>query len=219
MIEDQSDLCELIVYNLAKQKIYGVESVDNANDALIMLDNSVIDLILLDLMLPGLSGLDFLKIIKAKDESKNIPVIIISAKTKEQDVITGLKLGADDYLSKPFSLKILLARIEAVLRRSKPETQAKLHCGTLSINPDNFKVYASGQEIRLTSKEFELLQLFMKNPGKAFRREQLLNSIWGYESDLYTRTVDAHISSLRKKLGTEGKLIKSFPKIGYGLDL
>lgn len=219
VIEDQEDLREIVTYNLEKEKIFEVVATDNANDALIMLEDISIDLILLDLMLPGLSGLEFLRIIKGKPEFSKIPVIIISAKTEEHDIINGLKLGADDYLPKPFSIKILIAKIETILRRVVPDEQIDLRYLDLAINTENYKSYVAGKEVKLTSKEFELLLLFLKKPKKVFHRNQLLNSIWGYDSDMYTRTVDAHISSLRKKLGPNGKLIKSIPKIGYGLDI
>jgi len=219
VIEDQEDLRELITYNLEKEKVFDVVSVDNANDALIMMEDIHIDLILLDLMLPGLNGLEFLRIIKAKPETAKIPVIIVSAKTDETDVVVGLKLGADDYIPKPFSIKIMVARIETVLRRVLPEIQTDLRYLDISINTENYQAYVTGKEVKLTSKEYELLLLFLKKPKKVFHRNQLLNSIWGYDSDMYTRTVDAHISSLRKKLGPQGKLIKSIPKVGYGLDL
>ncbi|MCG8338822.1 MAG: response regulator [Proteobacteria bacterium] len=219
LIEDQEDLRELIVYNLQKDNKFEVIESDNANDALIILEDVNVDLILLDLMLPGLKGTDFLRIIKNKEKTEEIPVIIISAKTKEQDVVQGLKLGADDYLTKPFSTKVLMAKIETILRRVSPGKQTTFSYQSIRLNRENHKVYADGNEVTLTNKEFELILLFLKKPQKVFHRNQLLNTIWGYDSDVFTRTVDAHISSLRKKLGKQGKLIKSIPKVGYGLDI
>lgn len=218
VIEDQEDVRELIAYNLRKQG-YEVIEANNANDALILLEDINLDLILLDLMLPGLGGLDFLKILKSKEPFSGIAVIILSAKSEEQEVVTGLKLGADDYIPKPFSIKVLLAKIESVLRRVNSQEQNQLRYKDLTLNQEEHKVYALGQEITLTNKEFELLSLFLKKPKKVFHRNQLLNSIWGYDSETYTRTVDAHVSSLRKKLGEPGKMIRSIPKVGYGLDI
>ncbi|OGG99205.1 MAG: DNA-binding response regulator [Candidatus Lambdaproteobacteria bacterium RIFOXYD1_FULL_56_27] len=218
VIEDQEDVRELIAYNLRKQG-YEVIEANNANDALILLEDINLDLILLDLMLPGLGGLDFLKILKSKEPFQGIAVIILSAKSEEQEVVTGLKLGADDYIPKPFSIKVLLAKIESVLRRVNSQEQSLLRYKDLLLNQEEHKVYALGQEVTLTNKEFELLSLFLKKPKKVFHRNQLLNSIWGYDSETYTRTVDAHVSSLRKKLGEPGKMIRSIPKVGYGLDI
>lgn len=219
VIEDQEDLRDLIVYNLEKENRYEILSVSNANDALIMIKDIKIDLILLDLMLPGLKGLDFLKLLKANPDHDKTAVIIISAKTEENDILKGLKMGADDYLPKPFSFKILATKIDTVLRRVQPKRKEGFLYRDISLDRNTFKVMVHNEEVVLTKKEFELLELFLKHPQKAFHRNQLLNTVWGYESKVYTRTVDAHISSLRKKLGASGKLIKSVPKVGYGLDI
>lgn len=219
LIEDHEELRELISYNLEREQRYEVTSVDNANDGLMLLEDMSVDMILLDLMLPGLSGLEFLRVIKNNVEQADIPVIIVSARDGEQDIVTGLKLGADDYLTKPFGMQVLCAKVEAVLRRVHTEESRVFSYDNISIDTEMHRVYVDKQEINLTIKEFELLLLFLKRPRKVFNRNQLLNSIWGYESDSYTRTVDAHISSLRKKLGPSGKKIRSVPKVGYGLDV
>lgn len=219
LVEDHQELRELIAYNLEKEGEYEILNAENANDALILLEDGDVDLILLDLMLPGLGGLEFLKIVKGNSRHTNLPVVIISAKNSEQDVVSGLKLGADDYLTKPFSMKVLVAKVETILRRMQTSEGKVFSYGDISIDLEMHKVMAAGEEVTLTVKEFELLLLFIKKPRKVFNRNQLLNSIWGYESDSYTRTVDAHISSLRKKLGAAGKAIRSVPKVGYGLDV
>ena len=219
LIEDEIELQELIVYNLEKEKNTKVVALDNANDALIALEDVQFDLILLDLMLPGLNGFDFLGIIKNRSETANLPVIIISAKTEEKDILKGLKAGADDYLTKPFSIKVLSAKVEAVLRRVKQHYKEAISYKKIKIFPDEYKTYVDGKELNLTLKEFELLLLLIQNPKKVFNRNQLLHSVWGYEAEVYTRTVDAHISTLRKKLGEQANLIKSVSKIGYGFDL
>ena len=219
LIEDDLDITELIAYNLQKAG-FKVHTADNANDGLIILDEVACDIILLDLMLPGLKGMDFLKIIRSKENTANIPVIIISAKNAEHDIISGLNTGADDYLPKPFSMEMLTAKVNTILRRGSSITGRSSniieHKG-IKIDDANHKVYIDGQEIKLTHKEYELLRLFLLNPDTIFSRDRLLNSIWGYDSQSYTRTVDAHIASLRKKLLLYGDLIKSVSKTGYGL--
>lgn len=217
LIEDEEELRELIAYNLEKGG-YEVIALDNANDALIILDDNQISAILLDLMLPGLKGMQFLSILKSSADKRSIPVIIISAKNAERDVVTALESGADDYLTKPFSMQILLARLGALLRRTEQHDSAVLRFGPIAVNTETYRVMVDDKEVKLTNKEFELLCLLMKNSRKVFTRNQLLNTIWGYDTESFTRTVDSHVSTLRKKLGDAGRVIKSIPKIGYGLE-
>jgi DNA-binding response OmpR family regulator len=216
LIEDNKDLSAIIKFNLIKND-YEVFDVENANDGLMILDDIEINLILLDLMLPGFSGLEFLKIIKKNKNFINIPVIIISAKTLEDDIIEGLKLGADDYVPKPFSINVLIAKIEAILRRSHLNIEDTLSFKGIEFERATYRIKVDGEDVNLTKKEVDLLVIFLENKEKVLSRDVLLNKVWGYTSDVYTRTVDAHISSLRKKLGKKGKLIKSIPKIGYVL--
>jgi len=178
----------------------------------------MIYLILLDLMLPGLQGDQFLKILRRMDRVSEIPVMIVSAKDSEDEIVSGLDAGADDYLTKPFSIKILLAKTAALLRRSgSTGRETAVHSG-ICVNTETHRASVDGRDIQLAAKEFELLLLFVRNPEKVFTRNQLLNTIWGYEAEIFTRTVDAHISSLRKKLGEKGRLIRSVPKIGYRME-
>ncbi|MDR0453375.1 MAG: response regulator transcription factor [Deferribacteraceae bacterium] len=214
IIEDENDLRDIIQYNL-KQNGYTVISLSNANDALIVMEDTHTDLILLDLMLPGLQGLQFLDIIRKRKDS--VHIIIISARNAEHDIINALERGADDYITKPFSFDFLEAKIQAVLRRgvsSAAKTDSKNRNGIV-INDEIHKVTIDGEQIHLTQKEYNLLSLFLRNPEKVFTRNRLLNSVWGYDSELYTRTVDSHVATLRKKLGEKGKHIRSIPKIGY----
>ena len=214
LIEDENDLRDIISYNL-KRKGHKVISLSNANDALITLEEIHADIILLDLMLPGLQGLQFLDIIRKRKE--NVPVIILSARNAEHDIINALERGADDYITKPFNFEYLEAKVQAVLRRGGSplrKSDNKSSDGIL-INDEAHKVTIDSEWIRLTQKEYDLLSLLVRNPEKVFTRNQLLNSIWGYDTELYTRTVDSHIATLRKKLGCKGKYIRSIHKIGY----
>lgn len=217
LVEDEVRLRELISYNLKKEGFQIIEA-DNANDALIILEDVQIDLILLDLMLPGLSGMQFLSIIKKIPEQAVIPVVIISAQNAEKEIIAALEAGSDDYLTKPFSMNMLLARIKAIFRRGPKKEATSFKYSDISIDTRTHEVTVSGREVSLTKKEFDLLILFVQNPKRVYTRNQLLNSIWGYDTDVFTRTVDAHVSSLRKKLGSKGKIIKSVPKIGYRIE-
>ncbi|MCL2029780.1 MAG: response regulator transcription factor [Deltaproteobacteria bacterium] len=212
IIEDEEALIEVLEYSLLRAG-FNVNSFGNANDALIALEDCPPDLILLDLMLPGLKGLQFLEILRQRN--KVTPVIIISARQAEVDIIRALELGADDYVPKPFSLKLVEAKIKAVLRRGGAGDGRKLEGGGITIDLESHKALNGGEPLQLTQKEFELLALFLKKPERTFTRNQLLNLVWGYDSDLVTRTVDAHVAALRKKLGDKGRLIKTLPKVGY----
>ena len=212
IIEDEEALIEVLEYSLLRAG-FNVNSFGNANDALIALEDCPPDLILLDLMLPGLKGLQFLEILRQRN--KVTPVIIISARQAEVDIIRALELGADDYVPKPFSLKLVEAKIKAVLRRGGAGDGRKLEGGGITIDLESHKALNGGEPLQLTQKEFELLALFLKKPERIFTRNQLLNLVWGYDSDLVTRTVDAHVAALRRKLGEKGRLIKTLPKVGY----
>jgi len=217
IIEDEKELREIIKYNLENNG-FGVQESSNANDALILMEDYLPDLILLDLMLPGLKGENFLTLIKKNAKYKSIPVIIISAKNKEEDIVKAIESGADDYLVKPFSLKVLVAKINAIIKRSQGEENNDFEYEGLKLDESNYKIFLDNKELELTHKEYVLLSFLLKRPRQVFTRNQLLTNVWGYESDVYTRTVDSHISSLRKKLGNKGNLIKSIQKIGYKLE-
>ncbi|MDR1314123.1 MAG: response regulator transcription factor [Deltaproteobacteria bacterium] len=214
VIEDERELRELLEYGLTSLN-FKVTGAGNANDALILVEEGIPDLILLDLMLPGLQGLQFLDIVRRKNQT--VPVIIISARTGEEDIIKGLEHGADDYLPKPFSMRLLEAKIKAALRRAggSPAHSGTIVSGDVTVDPESRRAAVAGEAIQLTQKEFDLLSLFVRKPEKVFTRNQLLNTIWGYEAELVSRTVDAHVAMLRKKLGARGAWIKTLPKIGY----
>ena len=173
------------------------------------------ELILLDIMLPGEDGIAILKELKASPLTRNIPVIMATAKDSEYDKVIGLDLGADDYLSKPFGMMEMISRIKAVLRRTTPPV---LMCGGITLNTVKHQVSVHDQPVTLTLKEYELLRTFMENLGKAFTREQLLSSIWGIDFVGETRTVDVHIGTLRTKLGSCGGMIATVRGVGYRME-
>jgi two-component system, OmpR family, phosphate regulon response regulator PhoB len=215
LVEDEAALRELVTFNLQNAG-HSIVGSDNANDALMLLEDFLPDLILLDIMLPGLKGDQFLALLRANPKFEQLPVIIVSAKSSEEDIVRGLEAGADDYLTKPFGMKVLLAKVMVVLKRSRgDEPGNRVSYADIAIDEINHKAFVSGEEVVLTNKEFELLLLFIKHPRRVFTRNQLLTTIWGYDADVYTRTVDSHISTLRKKLGEAGGIIKSIAKIGY----
>ncbi len=217
IIEDEEAIANLIEFNLKKEG-FKTLIAENANYAILLLKDFIPNLIILDLMLPGLQGEDFLRLIKTKQEYKDIAVVILSAKSQESVITKLLSEGADDYIVKPFSIKVLIAKIKALLRRIEKKDN-KMKFNGIELDLDTFSAYSDNKALDLTAKEFELLSLFLSNPNKVFSREELFTKIWGYDSQIQTRTLDAHISSLRKKLGPKANIIKSKPKIGYGLIL
>jgi len=218
LVEDEIPLQELVSFNVQNAG-HTIVVTDNANDALMRLEEYLPDLILLDIMLPGLKGDQFLKLVRSNPKYSGIPIIVVSAKNSEGDIVQMLEAGADDYLTKPFSMKVLLARIKVVLKRSRQdELPEVITYANLTVDEVKHQVYVADQEIILTNKEFELLLLLIKHPCRVFTRNQLLTTIWGYNTEIFTRTVDSHISTLRKKLGAVGSVIKSVPKIGYKVE-
>jgi len=205
IVEDDTEISKLVRINLNDQG-YRVDTADNGDEGYRKISDGAYDLIVLDLMLPGTGGLEICKRMRAdRDET---PVLMLTAKSEEFDKVLGLELGADDYLTKPFSIRELLARIKALLRRaSQPATSAdepsksgRLEFGNLVIEPDKHKVRIDGDEVDVTVKEFELLLQFARNPGHAFSRQELLDKVWGYQFDGYEHTVNTHINRLRSKI-------------------
>ena len=190
-------------------------TADDGVDALMALKNNPVDLMILDIMMPHIDGFSVCKMAR---EMSNVPVIMLTAKGDESDKLKGYEYGADDYTTKPFSPKVLLAKVNAVLRRTSARQTEALNIGKISVIPSSHKVFVDGQEITLTYKEYELLYFFMKNPEQVFSREQLLGRIWGYDFEGNTRTVDTHIKTLRQKLGSEGKNIVTLIRSGYKME-
>lgn len=223
-VDDEKHILELLAYNIknAGYQFFGFESAEEMLDQLKRGD-VVPDLILLDLMLTGMDGTECCRRLRADKFTRKIPVIMLTAKNEEFDRVLGLELGADDYIAKPFSVRELLARIKAVLRRSTGESKPEgemLQAGDIKMNLPRHEVSKGGEPLRLTYKEFELLKLLMSNEGKVLTRDFLLNKIWGYDYYGETRTVDVHIRNLRKLLGDdEEKYIKTVRGVGYKLQI
>ena len=202
IIDDEVHIVELIKFNLETSG-YDVDISYDGLDGYLKIKENKPNLILLDWMLPNISGIDMLKKIRSDKSLSNIPVIMLTAKNMESDKIEGLELGADDYITKPFSIKELLARVSSVLRRyniTKENDEDILNVGNLNVNLLKYEVYKGNEKIDLTLKEFELLKLLIENKGKALSRNYLLDKIWGYDYYGETRTVDVHIRYLRKKI-------------------
>lgn len=214
-IEDDASIRDIEVYALSSigMKAKGFE---DGKSFLTALKSEIPDLIILDIMLPETDGVEILKILRNTAEYADIPVIMATAKGSEFDKVQSLDLGADDYLVKPFGMMEMISRVKAVMRRCKPKsTNHILQSGELSVNLDERTVTANGKNISLTYKEFELLVLFMKNTGFVFSRDTIYNDIWGQDFVGETRTVDAHIRTLRQKLGEYGEMIETVRHVGY----
>jgi len=217
-VEDDSSIRDIEVYALTSTgfEAKGFEDGDSFWDAL---QSQKPELIVLDVMLPGKDGVTLLKLMKQTEEFRDIPVIMATAKGTEYDKIQSLDLGADDYLVKPFGIMEMVSRVKAVLRRCRPAKESKsLKLEGLVLNPEEHTVTIDGERVILTYKEYELLHLFLSQPGIAFTREQLLSSVWNTEYAGETRTVDMHIRTLRQKLGSYGSLIETVRNVGYRLE-
>jgi two-component system, OmpR family, alkaline phosphatase synthesis response regulator PhoP len=220
VVDDEKDLLELIEYNLGKEG-YKVLTAENGIDALKAARKEPPSLIVLDIMLPGMQGLEVLRELKKRPDSQNIPVILLTAKSEELDKVLGLELGADDYVTKPFSPRELVARVKAVLRRlavKGPATEPVISVGALKIDLDKNKVYLKDKPLVLSPTEFKLLKYFAQNRGRAIPREKLLDNVWKDDQFVEPRTVDVHIRRLRAKIEEDPenpKVIKTARGIGY----
>ena len=219
IVEDEPDIRKTIDYNLSKEsfKVVQAESIAEGEKALAA---NKIDVIILDLMLPDGSGLTLCRDIKSNATTKHIPVIILTAKTEEVDRIVGFELGADDYVTKPFSVRELILRVKAILKRNVDSQQQEndisdIEAGDLRLNLDAHQVFVRDEEIALTALEFRLLKHLLDRRGRVQTRDQLLEEVWGYSSDVTTRTVDTHIKRLREKLLGAGDCIQTIRGVGY----
>lgn len=219
-VEDDAGIRDLMIYTLNASGFRAV-GFENAKEFYAALADDTPELIMLDIMLPGEDGISILKRLKADARTADIPVIMATAKGNEYDKVIGLDLGADDYLAKPFGMMEMASRVRAVLRRSgrAAEKPQLIRVGGLEMNLGEHSVTADGIRVQLTLKEFELLRTFMTNPGRAFTREQLLSSVWCEDFLGETRTVDVHVGTLRQKLGSCGKYIRTVRGVGYKLEV
>ena len=217
-VEDDASIRDIEVYALTSTG-FEAKGFEDGASFWNALQTEKPELIVLDVMLPGKDGVTLLKMMKASEEFRDIPVIMATAKGTEYDKIQSLDLGADDYLVKPFGIMEMVSRVKAVLRRCKPVRKGKQYkLDGLVLNSDEHTVTVDGERVILTYKEYELLQLFLSQPGIAFTREQLLSSVWNTEYFGETRTVDMHIRTLRQKLGAYGQLIETVRNVGYRLE-
>ena len=218
VVDDEEDLLELVRYNLTKEG-YEVECVDSGEDALRSARREPPDLIVLDLMLPAVDGLEVCRRLKAESKTREVPIIMLTAKSEESDMIAGLERGADDYIAKPFSPRVLTARVRALLRRKEAQRRAEqettIDVHELSIHPGRHEVTLAGAALELTYTEFALLQFLAKRPGWAYTRTQIVDAVKGEDYPVTERSVDVQVAGLRKKLGPFGDYIETVRGVGY----
>ncbi len=213
-VEDDSSIRELVVYTL---KNTGMEAVGLSGGAELFtaLKQHIPELLLLDIMLPGEDGVSILRHLRENPDTRELPVILLTAKGEEYDKVTGLDAGADDYIAKPFGMMELVARVRAVLRRARTAQPSVLETGLIRVDEQAHKVFSDGEEVQLTLKEYQLLHTLMRNQGVVLARDTLLESVWGYKEGSETRTIDVHIRTLRQKLGEAGAQIETVRGVGY----
>ena len=219
VVEDEPDINKTVSYNIANEGLKPLSAL-NLTEAESYISSNNISLIILDLMLPDGSGLDFCKKLKSSNAYRDIPIIIVTAKDDEVDKVVGFELGADDYVTKPFSVRELMLRIKAILKRNSKDmtqnTSSKIETfGILSINEDSHEVFINEDEIILTALEFKLLKHLLERRGRVQTRDQLLSDVWGYSAHITTRTVDTHVKRLREKMGVMGKHVQTIRGVGY----
>lgn len=218
VIEDEPDIRKTLEYNLTREgfEVYGCGSIKEAKK---LIENPNFSIILLDLMLPDGSGLDLCREVKSDSTTQDIPIIILTAKDDEVDKVVGFELGADDYVTKPFSVRELILRVKAILKRNNKTTSTPLEInrnfGSLKMDIESHEVFIDDEEVVLTALEFKLLNQLVERRGRVQTRDQLLSDVWGYSADITTRTVDTHIKRLREKLGTMGKYVQTIRGVGY----
>lgn len=215
IVEDEKAMQDIIAEYMRKGG-HTCFTADDGVDALVLLKNHPVDLMILDVMMPHLDGFF---VCRTAREMSNMPIIMLTARSAEDDKLKGYGYGADDYMTKPFSPRVLLAKVNALLRRSSSAPAGTVSAGKITLWPGARRVCLEGQEITLTHKEYELLSFLMANPGQIFSREQLLNRIWGYDFAGTTRTVDTHIKTLRQKLGDESRHIVTLIRSGYKFEV
>ena len=218
IIEDEADVVDLLTLQLRKAGGFSSVTAHDGAEGLKKARTELPTLIVLDLMLPRMSGLEVCKILKTDSSTRHIPIIMLTAKAEEVDRIVGLEFGADDYVTKPFSPREMLLRIKAILRRGqKDEGEESMTRGSIMIDPARHRVLVAGKPVVLTAVEFKLLSMLMQRPGRVQSRDRLLHEVWGYESAIDTRTVDTHVRRLREKLGKAASAVETVRGFGYRL--
>lgn len=224
VVDDEDTLCEVLRFNLEVTG-YDVDVAQSAEDALTKISQTPYNLIILDVMMGETSGFTLARRLKADKDTKDIPIIFLTAKDSEDDMIAGLNIGADDYIFKPYTIRNIVARVGTVLRRTMPveeepeEDKNVIHVGELSIDTTSRSVYINGNYIRMPRKEYEILKLFVSTPGRVYTREEILSKIWGDDVVVIPRVVDVNVTRLRKKLGDFGDRIMTRSGYGYGFEL
>jgi two-component system, OmpR family, alkaline phosphatase synthesis response regulator PhoP len=220
VVEDDTDIQQLVSYNLIKSG-FNVTCADSGEEALQLLGRELFDAMVLDLMLPGKDGNNVCRVVRNQESTRAMPIIMLTAKSEEDDIVSGLECGADDYVTKPFSPRVLIARLEAALRRT-PEHQPDFDEAAgliirhgMEIHPGRHEVRVNGEEIHLTASEFTILELLANRPGWVFSRQQIIDQVRGYDYSITPRAVDVQIFGLRKKLGPSGSCIETVRGIGY----
>lgn len=217
VVEDEPDILDLVRYNL-EQASFSVVAVDTGEEALDRAAEGGLSLVILDLMLPGMDGLEVCRLLKQRVETKEVPVLMLTARTDEVDRIVGLELGADDYLTKPFSPRELVLRVRAILRRvqsAETSSEESMQVGPLLIDSVGHRVQVGPESVELTATEFRLLLTLAQRRGRVQSRDELLNVVWGYEHSGYRRTVDTHVRRLREKLGDAADCVETVRGVGY----
>lgn len=220
VVEDEDALSELLRYNLEAEG-YEVEVVGRGDDAELRLRETVPDLVLLDWMLPGVSGIELCRRLRLREETSDLPIIMLTARSEESERVRGLSTGADDFVVKPFSVPELMARVKAMLRRANPnKVSALLKAGDIELDRETRRAHRNGREVRLGPTEYRLLEFLMSAPGRVFSREQLLDGVWGHDNYVDERTVDVHVGRLRRAIcrGREKDPIRTVRGAGYSLD-
>ncbi len=222
VVDDEKDILELVSYNLQKEGFH-IETSQNGEDALEKIRSDRFDLLILDLMLPGIQGMELCKVLKSDNETASIPIIMLTAKSEELDKVLGLEMGADDYITKPFSPRELVARVNAVLRRTgeKPPKDILIKIGDLEINTSTYQIRKKGRTITLSATEFKLLLYLVQKKGRVFNRDMLLDAVWKDEAFVEPRTVDVHIRRLRSQIEDDPSnpiYIKTRRGLGYYVD-
>lgn len=216
IVEDEPDLAGTLAYNLEREG-WSTATAGSGERALEVLQAGGIDLVILDLMLPGLSGIEVCRRLRQSETTRRIPVLMLTARGEEIDRVVGFEVGADDYVVKPFSIRELLWRVRALVRRAEPGTAPgdRVLFGVLELEPDAHRVFVAGAEVRLTALEFRLLTTLLGRRGRVQTRETLLADVWGIHADITTRTVDTHVKRLREKMGAAGAYIETLRGVGY----